>query len=174
MTMPLLFRSALLLACLPLATACGKTNSSQDPNIENARRDTEAMQRTLAALPPACTIGTAARLEGKWLIAARNGGAPGDRYNFVQEFDAATSTGAVRAALNRAALRALEKVETRDAQGKWLDAGPVSIHEAPDGCDYVWLQMDLGGQRQVAASRYTFSFSDEPVTLANAALSTSK
>jgi hypothetical protein len=119
MTMNDIFRSALLIASLALASACGKANPAQDAalNIENARRDAEATQRALAKLPPACTVGAGVH-----------------------------------------------------AKGKWLDAGPVTTHEAPAGCDYVWLQQDLGGQRQVAAVRYTFHRSEEPVTLANAAV----
>lgn len=170
--MKLLYRSALLLVCLPLASACSKAGPAKGPaiDIEKARRDFEATQRALDKLPPSCVVGTAVRPEGKWLLAPKAYPEPGQPDTFVQQFESAASTGAVRAALNRAALRALEKVETRDAQGRWLDAGPVSLHDAPEGCDYVWLQQDLGGQRQVAALRYTFRRSEAPVTVANAAV----
>jgi hypothetical protein len=46
----------------------------------------------------------------------------------------------------------------------------VTVHEAPRGCDYVWLQQDLGGQRQVAALRYTFHRSEDPVSLSDSAI----
>jgi hypothetical protein len=46
----------------------------------------------------------------------------------------------------------------------------VSVHEAPAGCDYVWLQQDLGGARQLDALRYTFHSSAQPITLANAGI----
>jgi hypothetical protein len=74
----------------------------------------------------------------------------------------------VRAGLNRAALRALDKVEFRDAGGQWIDAGPVAFHEAPAGCDYVWLQQDLGSARRVDALRFSFHRSAAPVTLSDA------
>lgn len=165
-------RSALLLACLTLASACCKADPAQDAarNIENARRDAEATQRKLAALSPACIVGTAAQVRGKWLVAPKAAPEPGQPYTMVQQFESAALTGTVRAGLNRAAVRALEKVETRDAQGKWREAGPVTVHETARGCDYVWLQQDLGGQRQVEALRYTFRRSDDPVTVANAAV----
>jgi hypothetical protein len=167
-----LYLSALLLVCLSLLGACSKAGSAQDPaiNVEKARRDAEAIQNALAKLPPSCTVGTAVRPEGTWLVAPKAAPEPGQPYTFVQQFASVASAGAVRAGLNRAALRALDKVETRDAQGTWLDAGPVSIHEAPEGCDYVWLQQDLGGHRQVAALRYTFHRSEAPVTVTNAAV----
>lgn len=170
--MKLFYRSALLLACLTLLGACSKAGSANAPaiDIEKARRDAEAIQHALAKLPPSCTVGTAVRPEGQWLLAPKAYPEPGQPYTSVLQFEMVVSTGAVRAGLNRAALRALEKVETRDAQGRWQDAGPVSIHEAPEGCDYVWLQQDLGGQRQVAALRYAFRRSEAPVTVANAAV----
>jgi hypothetical protein len=172
MTMNDFPRPALLLACLILASPWSKADPAQDAarNIENAQRDAETTQRALAKLPPACTVGAAVHAKGKWLVAPKAAPEQGRPYTMVQQFESATMTGAVRAALNRAAVRVLDKVETRDAQGKWLDAGPVNIHEAPGGCDYVWLQQDLGGQRQVEALRYTFRRSDEPVTLANGAV----
>jgi hypothetical protein len=166
-------RTSLLLALLSLLGACSKTPSGQDParDIENARRNAETLQARLAALPPACTLGAPAQApHGSWLTAPKAMPAPGQPYTFIELFDAAMTTGAIRAGLNRAALAALDKVEIRDAGGKWLDAGAVSVHEAPAGCDYVWLQQDLGGARQVGALRYTFRRSTDPVALANAAL----
>lgn len=172
MTLNDVSRSALLFASLSLATTWSKADPAQDAarNIENARRDAETTQRALARLPAACTVGTAVHAKGKWVVAPKAAPEPGQPYTMVQTFESAISTGAVRAALNRAAVRVLEKVETRDAQGKWLDAGPVTVHEAPAGCDYVWLQQDLGGQRQVGALRYTLRRSEEPATVANAAI----
>ena len=153
--------------------ACNNGMSAHDAavDVESARRHAEATHRTLAALSPACIVGTAAQApQGKWLNAPKAFPEPGKPSTFTQQFDAAAATGAVRAGLNRAALRALDKVETRDAQGRWTDAGPVTVHEAPPGCDYVWLQQDLGGQRQVEALRYTFHRSEDPVTLSDAGL----
>lgn len=166
-------RIPFLIALLSMLGACSKTVSAHDParDIESARRDAEAIHRTLAALSPACIVGTAAgALRGNWQTAPKAFPEPGHPYTFIQQFDAAASTGAVRAGLNRAALRALDKVETRDAQGKWMDAGPVTVHEAPRGCDYVWLQQDLGGARQVEALRYTFRRSEDMVSISDAAI----
>jgi len=112
-------RTSLLLALLSMLGACNKTVSAHDPagDIESTRRNAEAIHRTLAALSPACIVGTARALQGNWQLAPRAFPEPGQPYTFIQQFDAAAWTGAVRAGLNRAALRALEKVETRDAQG---------------------------------------------------------
>jgi hypothetical protein len=165
------FSRSTLLAVLTLSCACSKAAPGQDPvrDAENARRDAEVTHRALAALPPACTLGsTASAPQGSWLSAPSAFSEPGKPYTFVQLFEAATTTGTVRAGLNRAALQVLDKVETRDAQGKWLDAGPVTVHGAPAGCDYVWLQQDLGSARQVEALRFTFHRSPDPVTLAEA------
>lgn len=169
-------RPAPLLACLSLLCACSRTAPAQAPvqDIETARRNAEALHATLAALPPACTLGTAAQApQGGWLNASRAMPEPGRPHTFVELFDAPVTAGAVRAGLNRAALAALDKVEIRDAEGKWTGLEPVGIHEAPAGCDYVWLRQDLGGARQVAALRYTFRRSDDAVTLADAAIFTS-
>jgi hypothetical protein len=165
-------RPSLLLACLALTSACNKAGPGQDParDVENARRDALAIHRNLSALSPACIVGTAAQARGNWLVAPKASPEPGQPYTFVQQFDTPALTGTVRAGLNRAAVRALDKVEIRDAQGKWLDAGPVTVHEAPRACNYVWLQQDLGGQRQVAALRYTFRRSEDAVTVADAAI----
>jgi hypothetical protein len=170
------FRPALLLAILALTCALAKAAPEPDPfkNAENARRDADAVQQALTTLPPVCTLGSAVHAQqGRWLVAPKAMPEPGQPYTFIQQFDKAATTSAVRAALNRAALAVLEKVEFRDAQGKWVDAGPVGSHEAPAGCDYVWLQQDLGGLHALDALRYTFHRSAEPVTLANAALFTS-
>jgi hypothetical protein len=169
-------RPALLLAILTLSCAWAHAAPGQDPakDAEIARRNADEVQKTVSALPPACTLGSAVDAQqGRWLVAPKAMGEPNHPYTFIQQFDKAATTRTVRAALNRAALAALEKVEFRDAAGKWIDAGPAAVHEAPAGCGYVWLQQDLGGARQVDALRYTFHRSDEPVTLANAALFTS-
>jgi hypothetical protein len=166
-------RPALLLAILSLTCACSKAASAPDPvqDAENARRNAEAIQHAVAALPPACTLGSAAHTpQGSWLAAPKAMMEPGHPYTFIQQFDKAATSGAVRAALNRAALAVLDKVEFRDAQGHWVDAGPVGVHEAPAGCDYVWLQQDLGGAREFDALRYTFHRSAETVTIANTAM----
>jgi hypothetical protein len=167
---------SLLLAILTLTCACSKAAPAPDPvrgcreGPPQRREDPDA----LTALPPACTLGSAAHMpQGRWLTAPKAMTEPGHPYTFIQQFDEAATTGTVRAALNRAALAALDKVEFRDAQGKWVDAGPAGVHEAPAGCDYVWLQQDLGGARRIDALRYTFHRSEAPVTLANAALFTS-
>jgi hypothetical protein len=164
-------RLTLLLALLALASACSKAVPGQDAarNAEKAVRDAQAVHRTLDALPPACTLGTTGKAtQGRWLAATNGLSEPGHPYTFIQLFDTAATTSAVRTGLNREALRALDKVEFRDAEGKWIDAGPVAFHEAPAGCDYVWLQQDLGSARRVLALRFSFRPSAAPVTLADA------
>jgi hypothetical protein len=164
------FRPALLCACLALNSACSKAPRGQDISDENAKalRNAEAIHRRLTALPLECTVGTARAVEGSWVTAPKAYPEAGHSYTFVQQFDKATMTGTVRAALNRAGLRTLDKVEIRDARGNWSDAGPVTVHEAPAGCDDVWLQQDLGSPREVAALRFTFRRGSDPMMLANA------
>jgi hypothetical protein len=144
----------------------------QDPvrDAEKAREQAMAIHYKLAALPPACTVGTGHARQGKWLTAFNSAAEPGNSSSFIYLFETAPVTGALRAGLNRAALRELEKVEFRDAAGKWVDAGPVAVHEAPDGCDYVWLQQDLGGTRKLDALRYTFRRSMDTLTLSEVAV----
>jgi hypothetical protein len=173
MTMNDFSRSALLLASLVMTSACTKAAPGENParNIENARRKAVEIQHVLDALPSACTIGAVTPVpQGSWVTAPKAMPEPDHPLTFVQLFNAAATAGAVRAALNRAALAALDKVEFRDAEGNWTDAGPVSVHEAPAGCGYVWLQQELGGARKVDALRYTFRSSAEPITLANAGI----
>jgi hypothetical protein len=156
--------------------ACNKAPPARDParDLANARRNADAIHRTLAALPPTCIVGTGAQAPaGSWQTAPKAFPEAGRPYTFIQQFDSAMTTGTVRAGLNRAALRALDKVETRDTQGIWHEAGPVTVHEAPRGCDYVWLQQDLGSERQVEALRYTFRRSDDLVSISDVGALTS-
>jgi hypothetical protein len=124
MTLNDFFRPALLLVCMALTSA--GSNAAPGPDLvrdaEHARANAEAIHRSLSALSPACMVGTAAAVRGNWLTAPKASIEPGQPYTFVQLFDTAASTAAVRAGLKRAAVRALEKVEIRDAQGKWFDA----------------------------------------------------
>jgi hypothetical protein len=163
--------AALLLSFLSLS---GARAGGQPPDpvgdVEKLQRQAEAIHRRMAALPPQCTIGSGQARKGNWLNSFRAMPEPGNAYGFVYLFDAAPAAVAVRAALNPAGLRALEKVEYRDAEGKWIDAGPVSIHDAPAGCDHVWLQQDLGGARRVDALRYTLRHTTESVTVSEVAV----
>jgi hypothetical protein len=166
-------RPALLLASLALTCACNKAAPEQDRvrAAENAVREAQAVHGMLAALPSECTVGTAARApQGTWAAAPKGVPEPGHPYSFIQLFDAAETTGAVRAGLNRTALAALDKIEIRDGRGKWSDAGPVSVHEAPAGCDWVWLQQELGSPKQVEALRFSFRRSAQPVMLSEAGI----
>jgi hypothetical protein len=152
-------RTSLLLALIPMLGAC----TGQD-----AARAAEATQRAVAALPPACTLGApGVGAAGTWLNTAKAAPAPGPGIVQIYSFNAAVTTRALRVALNRQGLKDLEKAETRDAEGKWTDAGPIARREAPAACEYVWLEQALPDTRQVNALRFTFRNELGTITVAN-------
>lgn len=144
--------TALLLSVFPVLGACTNQSSPQDA-IQRA----EAVQRAIAALPPACTLAPSSLGgQGNWVNTTKAVPQPGSRIVNVFGFDKAIMTRALRVALDLNALRDIEKVETRDAQGNWSDAGPVVRYDAPMACEYVWLEQELPQMRQVEALRFTF------------------
>ncbi len=153
----------LLLSFLPMVTACGKQNGPQ----QDAIRHLEATQRKIAALPSECTLGPPSlATQAGWLSSTKAmpaSGMGGGGIVNVFSLDKPVTARALRVALDLQALRDIEKVETRDAQGNWSDAGPISRAEAPVACEYVWLQQELPAARQVEALR--FSFRQEPGTM---------
>jgi hypothetical protein len=156
----------LLLAFLPLAGAYCQQPAPQDP-VQRAA-DT---QRAIAALPPACTLGAPGPATRRaWLNTdtAIPESSTGPRVVTVYGFDKPVRTRVLRVALDRLALKTLEKAETRDAQGNWIDAGQVSGRAAPVGCEYVWLEQALPQTREVEALRFTFRREDGTMTSANA------
>jgi hypothetical protein len=156
-------RTSLLLALIPMLGACTKQDSGQD-----AVRAAQATQRALAGLPPECTLAApGVGAHGTWLHTAKAAPAPGPAIVNVFTFDTAVRTRALRVALNPQGLRDLEKVETRDAEGNWSDAGPISRRDAPAACEYVWLEQELPGIRQVEALRFSFSRTPGTITAAN-------
>jgi hypothetical protein len=172
MPLPALRCSAtFLFAALSLAAGYAQSDPVQDALRlnENARRDHEAVQGALKTLPPECTLGTS-RLEtqGKWLIAQKAEGEPNHPYVFIYSLDKARTTRALHVALNRQGLRDIEKVEIRDAAGNWSDVGPLPAHDAPDACNYVWLEQALRGTQQVKALRLSFRSGLGSITAANA------
>jgi len=154
----------LLLALLPMLDGC----SGQDAP-ESAMRAAQATQRVIATLPPECTL-SAPGLEanGTWLNTAKAVPGTGPGIVNVFSFDKTVTTRALRVALDRQGLRDLDKVETRDAQGKWIDAGPTARRDAPAACDYVWLEQELPETRQVDALRFSFRKKMGTITAANA------
>lgn len=153
----------LLLAIVPLMEAC-----SQQADPQAAIRRAEAVQRAIAALPPTCTLGVP-RASGTWLNTTKAvpASVPGDGTANVFSFDKAVPTRALRVALDLQALSNIERVETRDAEGKWRDAGPIGHREAPIACEYVWLELALPETRRVDALRFTFRQAPGTITTAN-------
>lgn len=161
-------RPALLLACLSLSCAIGRAAPDQDPvrAAEQARRDAETIHHTLTTMPSACTLGSAGEAaQRNWLPAPKATIEPDRPYTHIYLFDKTASATAFHAGLNREALDKLDKVEFRDGQGNWIDAGPVSAHAAPPGCDYVWLQQALGKVQQIDALRFSFHPSLNTITV---------
>lgn len=159
-------RAALLLALLPIVCACTKQSGTQD-----ALRAARATQHALENLPAACTLDPAGMgARGSWLETTKAAAGPGPGIAHVFSFDREVRTHALRVALNPQGLQDIEKMETRDAQGNWHDAGPVPHGEAPAGCDYVWLVQALPEARQLDALRFSFRRRLGTVTAANPAV----
>jgi hypothetical protein len=157
-------RAALLLALLPLVCACTRQSPAQD-----AMRAAQATQRALEKLPPECTLGRPGlAAHGSWLTTAKAVPGPGTDLANVFSFDKVVTTRALRVALDLHALRTIEKMETRDAQGNWKDAGALRRLEAPAVCEYVWLEQELPETRQTDALRFTFRRESGTITVASA------
>lgn len=108
--------------------------------------------------------------QARWVNTTKAVPGTGPDIVYVFSFDKTVSTRAFRVALNRQGLKELDKVEIRDGQGQWSDAGAVTRRDAPAGCDYVWLEQELAGTRQVEALRLNFRHETGTVTAANVAV----
>jgi hypothetical protein len=153
-------RSILRAVALPLLlialSACNRNPPDPGQAVELARQEAQAISAKLAALPAQCMIGDAGGTTKEWLPAQRAEGEPGQLYTYVFTFMPAIRTDAFRVALNANALHNLEKVETRDAAGKWTAAWTGTPAGAPAGCEFVKMAQRLaGGEREVAALRIT-------------------
>lgn len=174
MSSSILRRHACLFVFLPLLCACtGKstpdTTEQARQVIETARRNTAAMQQKLAALPPACTLGTAHGEAGAWVDAPHATPEPGQPYLFHYAFDKAVTARAFHIALNQKAWRSLDKVEAHDARGEWAVVWAGNLPEAPAECEYLRLkQAFANGPRQVDAMRFSFYPGPETITAADA------
>lgn len=153
--------AALLLVLLPVMGACTK-----DPG-QDAIRAAQATRQAIEKMPPECALGAPAGPQGTWLTTTKAVPGTGPGIVNVFSFDKAVTTHALRVALDLQALRDIEKVETRDAQGNWSDAGPVVRREAPSACEYVWMVQELPDARQVDALRFTFRQAPGRITVSN-------
>jgi hypothetical protein len=164
MDMNAYLRTALLLALLPAVGACTRQSTVQD-----AMRTAQATQRALEKLPPECTLGRPGlAAHGSWLTTTKAVPGPDTGLANVFSFDKAVTTHALRVALDLHALRTIEKMETRDAQGNWKDAGPLRRPEAPAVCEHVWFEQELPETRQTDALRFTFRREPGTITVSNA------
>ena len=129
----------------------------------------QATQRALEKLPPECTLGgPGLAAQGSWLNTTKAVPGPGPDLANVFSFDKAMTTRAVRVALDPHALSTIQKLETRDVQGTWRDAGPLRRPTAPAVCEYVWLELELPETRQTDALRFTFRREPGTMTVASA------
>jgi hypothetical protein len=157
-------RAALLLALVPAVGACTRQSTVQD-----AMHTAQATQRALEKLPAECTLGRPGlAAQGSWLTTTKAVPGPGPDLANVFSFDKAMTTRALRVALDLHALRTIQKVETRDVQGNWQDAGPLRRPAAPAVCEYVWLEQELPETRQMDALRFTFRRELGTITVSNA------
>ena len=84
-----LFRPPLLLLTLALHCIWAHAAPDQDParDAETARRNADEVQKTVRALPPACTLGSAVDASrGRWLVAPKAMMEPGYPYIFSYTF----------------------------------------------------------------------------------------
>lgn len=138
-------------------------------NVEAARRDAGALEQKLAALPPACTLGTAHGQAGAWIDAPHARPEPGQPTVFEHSFDAAVPARAFHITLNQKAWRSLDKVEARDARGEWTVVWAGTLPDAPAECDYVRLEQAFAnGPRRVDTLRFSFYAGLETITAAHA------
>jgi hypothetical protein len=164
MNMSAYLRAALLLALLPLVCAC----TGQSP-VQDTLRTVQNTRRALEKLPPECALGRPGlAAQGRWLTTTSAVPGTGPAIVNVFSFDKVVTTRALRVALDPHALRTIQKMETRDAQGNWKDAGPLRRLEAPAGCEYVWLEQELPETRQTDALRFTFRRESGTIRVASA------
>jgi hypothetical protein len=161
---------ALCGVCAALS-ACHRQPAAADIDkmVENARKEAQAIEAKLAALPPQCTVGDADGTAGHWIDSRDAAGEPGSPYTYNYTFKEPIRTGAFHVALNAKALQNLEKVETRDAGGTWTPAWTGAQAGAPAGCEFVKMaQRFAAGEREVTALRVTIRPAPEKVIVADA------
>ncbi|MBW8899333.1 MAG: hypothetical protein JF619_14740 [Massilia sp.] len=169
--MPRFFPSLLLAlcsACVALS-ACDRTPAADiNMTVEKARKEAQAIQDKLAALPPQCVVGDADGTAGQWIDSRSAAGEPGKLYTYVFTLEAPIRSRAFRVALNAKALQNLETVETRDAGGTWSAASTGAQAGARAGCEFVKMaQPFAAGEREVTALRITIRPDQEKVIVAN-------
>jgi len=124
--------------------------------IEATRLDAIAVQRKLAAVTPACTLGSAKEAQGNWTDAPHAAPQPGNNDGMEFTLDAPVEARAFQLALSAKAFHDLDKVEVRDAKGDWHLAWLGIQLTAPSGCDYVRLEQTMQNVREVGALRVSF------------------
>jgi hypothetical protein len=183
MTFNDLSRSALLLACLAMLSACGRLDAGQD-----LAGDAAAIRSQLGAAgevqvssgihygtaeapAPECRVGDADAAAGQWIDASGSSVAFDRWRRITLSFGGPLAADSLRASLNRAAVNALDTVEFEDGKGAWhkVREGPLRI-PAEGKCDQVWLEQPLGRQQIVQALRFTFRAGPGEVGVGNAAL----
>lgn len=154
---------ASLFALASLLCACsGKPQPAPDPAeasrkaIEATRLDAIAVQRKLATVTPACTLGSAKEAQGSWTDAPHAAPQPGNNNGMEFTLTAPVEARAFQLALSAKAFHDLDKVEVRDAKGDWHLAWLGIQLTAPSGCDYVRLEQTMQNVREVDMLRVSF------------------
>lgn len=160
----LLALAALLCACSPKPPLKRDTGDIGHATPEAMRGQAAAMQRALATLPPACTVGDAHALKGDWVETPHAAPQAGNPQAMVFAADSVVAARAFQLALSPQAYRDLEKMEVLDAQGNWSLVWFGALLEAPAGCAYVKLEQTMQGTREVSALRVSFRRSPGSVT----------
>lgn len=138
------------------AQAMGFFTMQMPRSIADARSSGDAMERALAKLQPECVSGSAREADGVWVGSGHAQGVPSVESAHEYSLDAPVETRVVRAAMDRQGWTLLDKVEVRDADGKWQLAWSGAQPAAPAGCDYMWFKQALANNAQIGAVRLVF------------------
>lgn len=147
-------RRALFCSLVSLGACSTQTPAVMDDAtgkmVEAARSNADAMMAELAALAPACTIGTAQGTAGDWVGAAHASAQTEPLITYLYQFKAPVSASAFRVALNPKAVHDLVYVQVRNGDGAWVQAWSGTLPDAPSDCKYVKLEQAFANGAQQA------------------------
>jgi hypothetical protein len=161
----------LLSACSTHAPTTPAPDEATRKMVETARSNADAMMADIAALAPACTIGTAQGMPGDWVNTAHAGAVNEPLIAYTFRLDAPVSASAFRVALNPKALHDIVDVQVRNGDGIWIQAWSGPAPAAPADCKYVKLEQAFtNGAQQADQMRIAFLPSQGTISAAQAAL----
>jgi hypothetical protein len=168
----------LMLALAAVSSACSRrqpVTQTMTPEAQKAadaaRQEIDAMPAKLAKLAPECMLGSARQARGTWVTPSHTDSESVQPSRTVFRFDTPLKANAFRVAFNQEGMRALDKIEVRDADGNWHPAWPGLQSDVPATCEYVLLQQSFeDSPRMVSALRISLYFGPAHVTEAEVGL----